>query len=387
MKRSPGVPLRWVVLMILGGCAGAPPEATVVRFARSSAVVRRVESASILPADSFAVQIVEVGGDPTTMGTSYGKQLGNNIRQLHTQYINVYLQNEEIRMLALMLATGFDARLRPEHRDEIAALAAASGFTKQETLLAQCFLDISPMVACSTVTLPADAAPDHVARFGRNLDFPGFNVADKNSILLIYHPKDRYQFATVSWPGLIGVLSGMNEHGLCIANMEVTRPCGLVARGMPYTLLYRTVLEHCRTVDEAIDLLKATPRQTPNNLMLMDAAGDRAVVELAPAQVVVRRGQIGAALLSTNHRRGEDTDTAGRCWRYDKLHELSQSHFGSIDVPALESMLAAVAQGDTTLQSMVFEPANRVMYLSAGKGAASKRFSRLDLRGYFTPHK
>ena len=53
---------------------------------------------------------------------------------------------------------------------------------------------------------------------------------------------------------MIGVLSGMNEHGLTLANMEVDRPRRLPV-AMPYTLLYRTVLERCRTVDEAIALL------------------------------------------------------------------------------------------------------------------------------------
>ena len=51
---------------------------------------------------------------------------------------------------------------------------------------------------------------------------------------------------------------------------------------MPYTLLYRSVLEQCRTIDEAIAFLRNTPRQTANNLMLMDATGNRAVVEITP---------------------------------------------------------------------------------------------------------
>ena len=51
---------------------------------------------------------------------------------------------------------------------------------------------------------------------------------------------------------------------------------------MPYALLYRTVLERCKTVEEAIALLETTPRQTANNLMLMDATGNRAVVEITP---------------------------------------------------------------------------------------------------------
>ena len=48
----------------------------------------------------------------------------------------------------------------------------------------------------------------------------------------------------------------------------------------------------------------------------------------------------------------------------------------------LEKMLGTVSQGRQTLQSMVFEPSNRVVYLSAGADAAHGRFRRLDLRPY-----
>ena len=64
-----------------------------------------------------------------------------------------------------------------------------------------------------------------------------------------------------------------------------------------YAAVSWTVLEKCKTVDEAIDLLDAAmPKQTPNNLMLMDAAGHRAVVEIRPAGIAVRQGGGGIGL-------------------------------------------------------------------------------------------
>jgi hypothetical protein len=264
----------------------------------------------------------------------------------------------------------------------VKALASYTSIDPRQMLLAQCFLDLSPMTACSTVTLPAAAAPDGVARFGRNLDFPSFGIADKASVVLVYRPEGRYAFASVAWPGLVGVLSGMNEHGLTLANMEVKRG-PRVPSAMPYTLLYRSVLERCKTVDEAIEFLRDTPRQTANNLMLMDASGERAVVELTPESVVVRRAREACALISTNHQRGQDADTPGRCRRYDYLNRNSKQNFGRLDVAGVESLLAGAAQGKMTLQSMVFEPSNRVIYLSTGQNAAAGEFHRLDLRKHF----
>ena len=215
--------------------------------------------------------------------------------------------------------------------------------------------------------------PDGVARFGRNLDFPSFDLADTQTVVQIYRPDDgRNAFMAVGWPGMAGVLSGMNEHGLTLANMEVRRPSRLPS-AMPYILLYRTVLERCTTVEEAIALLQKTPARAPNNLMLMDATGDR-VVELTPDKVHVRRTESAAdPLISTNHHRGDDCATSGRC-RLRLLVRATREQPGRIDVAALQSMLADASQDDMTLQSMVFEPSTRVIHLSAGKDAARRKF-------------
>lgn len=400
---------RFVLLLILCSAAGfplacdkaspagvtesksnAPTSAPAVSVAPStSAPVVANEAPAPAPVqatpENYPFKVVELRGDGTQMGEQHGKALGKSMNLLFDKFLSQYLPSPKLRFLAMAAAMGFEQKLLPEHLAEIQALAKSSGMSIGNAMLGQCFLDLTPMTACSTVTLPAYASPDHIARFGRNLDFPSFNVADKYSVLFIYHPAGRYQFAAVGWPGLTGVLSGMNEHGLCLANMEVNRAGGS-GNGMPYILLYRAVLERCKTVDEAIDFLQKTPRQTPNNLMLMDAAGNRAVCEITPKAVVVRHGESGAALISTNHQRGQDYDTAGRCWRFDYLHDTAAAQYGKIDLAAVESFLAHVVQGDDgdmTLQSMVFEPANRVLYLTTGSDAPSKPFVRIDLKSYF----
>lgn len=361
--------ILFVALLLFGGCSQA---------------VTKAQPAMLVPV--MPIPVVRLQGDGAQIGSEHAAKLGEQIRSLHAQYLEKWFASPAQRFLATAAARGFEQHLLPEHRAELHALAEGTGIDADQMMLAQCFLDLSPMTACSTVALPADAAPDGVARMGRNLDFPSFNLADKQSVVLIVRPEGKYAFAAVSWPGLMGVLSGMNEHGLTLTNMEVTRS-GSIPVAMPYTLLYRAILEQCRTVDEAIDLLQRSMRQTANNLMLMDADGNRAVVEIQPRSITVRRGQPGQALMSTNHQRAQDADTAGLCPRYDALHQMSQHDFGQIDVSDLERMMAQVAQGNFTLQSMVFEPSNRVMYLAVGRNAPNaSAFYRLDLRAMLSNH-
>jgi isopenicillin-N N-acyltransferase-like protein len=334
------------------------------------------------PTTRPAVPLVELSGSGDQMGTAQVAQLGDAIHTLHDKYLNPFMQSGVAKFVALSEANAFEAQLRPEHRAEVSALARSSHTDEREAMLGQCFLDIAQLSGCSTVALSADASPDGVARFGRNLDFWSLNVADKYTTLFVVHgDAGRYAYASVGWPGMIGVLSGMNEHGLCLANMEVPRPVR-PPTAMPYPLLYRTVLERCRTVDDAIHLLQTTPRQTANNLMLMDAAGDRAVAEITPDGVHVRRPKGSAALISTNHQRDQDADTPGKCDRYDFLHAASAAEFGHVDEPAVTDLLRHVGRRGT-LQSMVFEPAHRVLYLAAGQDATHRAYTRVDLTPYF----
>jgi predicted choloylglycine hydrolase len=339
-------------------------------------------SPAALQSAAYPGAVVELRGTAQQMGEQHAKRLDSQIQLLHQKYLNVYIGTGAHRLIAMGAARVFKTFFPAEYLSEVDALAGSEGMDESEAVLAQCFLDLSPMTACSTITLPASAAPDHVARFARNLDFPALNIADKYSTVFVYHPEGRYAFASIGWPGMVGVLSGMNQHGLCLANMEVSR--GIRVPGaMPYTLLYRTLLEKCKTVNEALDLLEKTPRQTANNLMLMDASGDRAVAEITPEAVTVRRAPADAPLISTNHQRGADCDTEGKCWRFDYLHEHGADQFGQIALPQLKDMLAHVSPGKSTLQSMIFEPANKVIYLSTGANAARGTFFKLDLAGQF----
>lgn len=364
------------------GPRAAPDDRPLVarlRFFLAAIACLTVAAVSCRPQTLPVIDVVELAGTPEDIGREHGARLGGRIRVLEERYLGSMCGDDEGRRRALEAARPFLDALRPHHRAELLALAESVGLPADRLLLANCFLDLLPAIGCATVTLPAEAAPDGVARFGRNLDFPGHGVAADQSLVIIVRGAGHHGFAAVTWPGLIGVLSGINEHGLTLANMEVARE-PRPAQAMPYALLYRTILEECASVAEAVAFLEASPRQTANNLMLMDAGGERALVEIRPASLTVRAGRQGAALLATNHQRGGEEPGAGRCRRYDCIADDCESAWGTIDVAGLRRILARVGQGDLTLQSMIFEPASGVLHLAAGPRAAELPCRRIDLR-------
>jgi predicted choloylglycine hydrolase len=332
------------------------------------------------PEPTAKINVIELFGDGPELGAQHGHQLGAQVRLLNDNYLKPLAGDSYAQAAEASLA--FVPYISEQHLAELKKLAEVSNMEFKDVMFAQSFLDLDSMMACSTVTLPAAASPDGIARFARNLDFPSRGVADKASVILVFHPEGRNAFVAVTWPGLIGVLSGMNEHGLTLASMEITRE-RRPPTAMPYMLLYRTVLEQCKNVDEAIALLDKTPKQTSNNLMLMDASGARAVVEIDPDKITVRRTDDSHALISTNHHRGLDLATRGKCGRYDKIMDTSAEQWGKVGVNALHKMLESVQQGEMTIQTMIFEPSTRRLYLATGAESASRQFTSLDLRKFF----
>src|SRR5207248_321798 len=124
--------------LILTGCATAPRPLTACA------------------PEPFPVRIVEMDGDGAQLGAAHAAALGGTIRTLCVEYFGKYFHSRFEKYLSLIAASAFGPYLAPEHRDEIHALASGLRFDEREVLLGQCFLDLSPMTGCSTITLPPD---------------------------------------------------------------------------------------------------------------------------------------------------------------------------------------------------------------------------------------
>ena len=135
-------------------------------------------------------------------------------------------------------------------------------------------------------------------------------------------------------------------------------------------LCFRRVLEECGSVAEAEKLLRDMPRTTTACLTVCDKNGG-AVFEITPKSLEVRTGDNGCSLC-TNHFRCDKLCVDDKCWRYAKLAPLLAKDAPKLGVKDVFAELDKVHQGKSTLQTMVFEPSERVLHLSYGTGPATK---------------
>jgi len=310
-----------------------------------------------------AVPVLQVAGPPEVIGRAYGALLGEQVRYLRAQYLDRIIGTGHLRRLAVEMARPMERHILERYLRELGALADVAGESREDVLLTATFLDVYRSLSCTAfvATPPATAGEPLLAR---NLDFPTFGVAQRYSMVAVYHPQGLHSFLSVSWPGLPGVVSGMNESGLVLVMLEVSDPDqGL--DGVPYQLLYRQVLEECDTARGAEELIRRAPRTTANNVVLLDGDGDSAVLEVTRS-AVVRRGLETGVLCATNYFRARAPSGAWPCRRYQTVsRELARLH-GRLGAVQAAEVLAMVHQGPLTMQSMIFEPGAMRVHLALG---------------------
>jgi len=308
-------------------------------------------------------------GSPEELGQAHGQILSAQIASLKKTYIQPLLSQGYAENVVHALSLGMEKFLSPQFRQELQCLAQGAGLSFHDVLIFHTFLDISKLMRCSTFVLAPAIAQGRLI-FGRNLDFPTFNVAHLYSLVIVYHPDEGNTFLSVTWPGIAGVLSGMNEAGLALAAMEVYQE-ETSLEGEPYVLLFRRILQTCSNISQATHTVENSPRTTANNLMLADKSGDACLLEITAREVCMRKPRDGA-VMATNHFRCKNLRQEVDSWRYDTMAGMIDSRRGTIDLDYARQILHKVNQGEITMQSMIFLPQEGEVHLSFGTPPTSR---------------
>lgn len=319
------------------------------------------------------IPIVHLYGTPAEMGEQHGSLLPAQIQTLLTDYMDKWLQVSgplPAKQFMLQLAHAMEPAIPEPFLDEMHAISRAANVPYDDILLVNTIFDIKKAFQCSTMVANGIATHDGTLLFARNLDFTPLDVAHHYGVVFVYHPSQGHEFVSIGYPGLVGVLSGMNDAGLAEAVMEVNG-YGSSLKAAPYAMIFRQILQECDTTTEAITLLRRTSHSTANNLMLADAYGNARVAELTPTTVGLRRPD-HHLLFATNHFRSPSLWQETDCPRYRTMQSFALSHYGQLDVPAMQRVLLQVAMPDKTLQSMVFVPQKGELYIAMGTLPAAR---------------
>jgi hypothetical protein len=165
-------------------------------------------------------------------------------------------------------------------------------------------LEHSPIIGCTSFGFDGTATADGHSIVARAFDFEAGELLDKRKAVFLVREDGAIPFASVAWPGFVGVVTGMNAEGVVVA-VHGGRAGQPVAEGIPVAFSLRAVLEHAHDTAEAIQILSSQSVMVSHIVFVADGTGHFAVVERAPgAAAFVRDDKHRGTLAVTNHFEG-----------------------------------------------------------------------------------
>ncbi len=286
---------------------------------------RRVEYGRSRLTRSGGIWQLYLEGSPVELGDAHGKLTARMFHELDRRIETILRQRYGDGLDAWTAAMrlrwdvrGTDDHMAEDYAHELAALAQAipeAGIGTLESyrrvFLHQCFQELTQrlddIVTWGTVFAASSKLPGSEPGnlvVGRSLSFELGDDFEPARVISLYHPDGKYPFASVGWPGLLGVVTGVNARGIVVAS-NAARTDDPPEDGSPLHLVLRQVLEEADTLDHAIEILQKASLRTAGIVLVGDGLQRKAVVlELSPRgreEKRLVRGEGEPVVWATNH--------------------------------------------------------------------------------------
>ncbi len=204
------------------------------------------------------------------------------------------------------------------------------------------------LVGCSAFAVWGDKTVDGELLIGRNFDFYAGDDFAKEKIIAFVKPSEGHKFMSVTWGGMIGVVSGMNDQGLTVTINAGKSEIPLVAK-TPISIVTREILQYASTIEEAIEIAKKREVFVSEAIFVGSAKDKKAaIIEVSPDNFGVYEVENTDELICTNHFQSEayKNDERNLKWiaeshsmyRFERMEELI-SEENKLDVPDAVAIL------------------------------------------------
>ncbi|AZA55484.1 C45 family autoproteolytic acyltransferase/hydolase [Chryseobacterium sp. G0201] len=192
------------------------------------------------------------------------------------------------------------------------------------------------VVGCTSLAVWNENTEDGDLLIGRNFDFYVGDDFAKNKLIEFVEPEQGIPYLSVSWPGMIGVVSGMNKEGITVTINAGKSKIPLTAK-TPISFMTREILQYAKNIDEAIAITKKRKVFVSESILVGSANDKNAVIiEVSPDNFGVYKVENTSRVFCTNHFQSEAYKNDKRNqkhiieshseYRYEKLQELLEEN-------------------------------------------------------------
>ncbi len=190
------------------------------------------------------------------------------------------------------------------------------------------------LVGCSSLAVWNGKSENGKLLIGRNFDFYAGDDFAKEKIVAFVNPDAGIPYMSVTWPGMTGVVSGMNAEGLTVTINAGKSKIPLSAK-TPISLVAKEILQFAANISEAVKIAKKRKVFVSESIMVGSAADRKAVlIEMSPKNFGVFDVQNSSQLVCSNHFQSQAYSNDRRNkkhiaeshsqYRFDRMNELQE---------------------------------------------------------------
>jgi len=168
------------------------------------------------------------------------------------------------------------------------------------------------LVGCTSFATWGDASKDGELIIGRNFDFYFGDEFSKNKIVSFYNPDKGNKFMIITWGGMIGAVSGMNEKGLTVTINAAKSDIPTQAK-TPITIVTREILQYAKNIEQALEIAKKHVTFVSESILIGSKEDKKAVIIEKTPQKTVMFSNNSNYIICTNHFQSPE-------FKYDKLN-------------------------------------------------------------------
>lgn len=187
------------------------------------------------------------------------------------------------------------------------------------------------LVGCTSFSAWDEATSDSSLIIGRNFDFYVGDEFAKEKIVAFINPSEGYKFMMVTWAGMIGVVSGMNEYGLTVT-LNAAKSDYPTSAATPISLVAREILQYAKNIGEAYSIANKRKTFVAESIMIGSKFDNKTVIiEKSPEQIglfqtdsnyIICSNHYQSDILINSPLNQQNIKESSSLYRYKRVEEL-----------------------------------------------------------------